>query len=129
MSVGDWIIYYSPRELFDESTPCQRFTAIGQVTGTEVYPFKMAPGFIPHRRDFRFLEACELLIRPLIEKLTFIRDKGRWGYSFRLGHFEIPKADFELIASGMLTNIPEQYWNSIGLTFDITNVKCKGPIL
>ena len=28
---GDWIVYYSPRERFNEKTPCQSFTAIGQV--------------------------------------------------------------------------------------------------
>ena len=31
MSAGDWIIYYSPKEEFDGNTPCQRFTAIGEI--------------------------------------------------------------------------------------------------
>jgi len=106
MSVGDWIIYYSPKELFEAGMPCQKFTAIGEVVGTDVYPFEMFPGFIPNRRDIRYLEAEEVPIRPLLEQLTFIRDKNKWGYVFRFGHLEIPKIDFELIASNMLGRIP-----------------------
>ena len=107
MSVGDWIIYYSPKELFAEATPCQKFTAIGQVVGTEVYPFEMFPGFIPYRRDIRFAEAKDIPIRPLLEQLSFIKDKSKWGYAFRFGHFEIPRSDFELISTKMLGYIPE----------------------
>ena len=107
MSVGDWIIYYSPKELFEETTPCQRFTAIGEVVGAEVYPFEIFPGFIPHRRDISFHKANEVPIRPLLEQLTFIKDKSKWGYVFRFGHLEIPKSDFDLIAANMLGEIPE----------------------
>ena len=102
MSVGDWIIYYSPKELFAAATPCQKFTAIGEVVGAEVYQFEMSPGFVPHRRDIRFLKANDAPIRPLIEQLSFIKDKNNWGYIFRFGHLEIPKSDFDLIASMML---------------------------
>lgn len=102
MSVGDWIIYYSPKELFEEGIPCQKFTAIGEVIGTEVYLFEISPGFTPSRRDIRFLESNDVSIRSLLEKLTFIKDINKWGYVFRFGHFEIPKTDFELIASNML---------------------------
>ncbi|WKE64048.1 EVE domain-containing protein [Gallaecimonas kandeliae] len=111
MSVGDWILYYSPRETFEEASgearPCQQFTAIGEVVGAEAYPFEMAPGFVPHRRDIRFLDSRAVPIRPLLEQLSFIRDKGRWGYAFRFGHLEIPRADFELIAKAMLGRVPD----------------------
>jgi predicted RNA-binding protein len=106
MSVGDWIIYYSPKELFEEPTPCQKFTAIGSVVGAEVYSFEMFPGFAPYRRNIRFLNAKDVSIKPLLERLSFIKDKSKWGYAFRFGHIEIPKADFELIASEMLDYIP-----------------------
>ncbi len=102
MAVGDWIIYYSPKEFYEKTTPCQKFTAIGQVIGSEVYTVEMIPGFTPHRRDIRFLEADDAPIRPLLEQLSFIKDKSKWGYVFRFGHLEIPKADFELIAAAML---------------------------
>lgn len=40
-------------------------------------------------------------IRPLIDQLSFIEDKQRWGYLFRFGFFEIKQPDFELIARNM----------------------------
>ncbi len=106
MTVGDWIIYYSPKERFEDSVPCQAFTAIGEVVGGKVYPFEMFPGFVPFRRDIRFLPAQDAPIRPLLAQLSFIRDKSRWGYAFRFGHLEIPQADFQLIAGKMLGYVP-----------------------
>jgi predicted RNA-binding protein len=102
MAVGDGLIYYSSKVKFGEDEPCQQFTAIGEVVGSEVYPFEMFPGFIPYRRDIRFFDAQDVSIRPLIAQLSFIKDKQHWGYAFRYGHLEIPEADFELIAAQML---------------------------
>ncbi len=106
MALGDGFIYYSSKEMFGEDALCQQFTAIGEVVGSEVYPFEMFPGFVPFRRDIKFYEAHDVAIRPLIRQLSFIQDKTRWGYPFRFGHLEIPQADFELIAQAMLANNP-----------------------
>lgn len=111
MERGDWIIYYSPKETYSPKAKgggddtCQQFTAIGRVQGSEVYQFEMAPGFIPFRRDIEFLPAQVTDIRPLINQLSFIQNKSRWGYAFRFGHIEISHEDFELIAAQML--VPE----------------------
>ena len=86
--------------------PYQKFTAIGEVTGSEVYQFEMFPGFVPFRRDIHFIEANDVPVRPLLEHLSFIKDPQRWGYAFRFGHLEISRADFELIANAMLGYIP-----------------------
>ncbi len=102
MGLGDWIIYYSPKETFGGNEACQQFTAIGRVIGEAVYPFEMAPGFIPFRRDIEFLPAQAVNIRPLINQLNFIQNKNLWGYGFRFGHIEILREDFELIAQQML---------------------------
>ena len=48
MSAGDWVIYYSPKETVNSNVLCQNFTAIGQVTDSEVYQFEMFPGFMPY---------------------------------------------------------------------------------
>ncbi len=101
MATGDGIIYYSPQEVLGEKQPCQRFTAIGEVSGDEVYQVEMAPGFIPFRRDIHFQPCSEAPIRPLLEQLTYIKDKTRWGYVFRFGHLQIPESDFRLIAEAM----------------------------
>ena len=102
MKKGDWLIYYSPRETLDSPASCQQFTAIGELTGDTVYPFAMAPGFTPYRRDVRFLPAQDVQIRPLIDRLSFIPDKTHWGHVFRYGHLQIPRADFMQIAQAML---------------------------
>jgi hypothetical protein len=102
MSVGDWLIYYSPTLRFGEKSPCQCFSAIGRVTGEDVYEVQMAPGFVPYRRDIRFYDAREVAIRPLLDSLGFIRNKQRWGYAFRYGHFGIDAADYERISDAML---------------------------
>ena len=63
---------------------------------------RMGDGFIPFRRDVKYLECVDLPIQPLIPALTFIENKTSWGNFFRLGFFEIPKADFDLMAGRMV---------------------------
>ncbi len=107
MATGDWIVYYSPREILGEKALCQRFTAIGEVVGDEVYQVEMAPGFIPFRRDIEFCASTETPIHPLLERLTFVKDISRWGFAFRYGHLQIPQRDFLLIADAMSVNTEE----------------------
>ncbi|MFZ5954598.1 MAG: EVE domain-containing protein [Candidatus Dependentiae bacterium] len=101
MKARDWLIYYSPTELFGQKIPCRKFTAIGQVADEQVYQFKMNDDFIPWRRKINFLKAYEVAIEPLIDKLSFIKNKRSWGMVFRYGLIEIPVSDFKLIASHM----------------------------
>jgi hypothetical protein len=101
MQVEDWIAYYSPAEKFGESISCRKFTAIGKISLGEPYLFRMSEEFIPWRRNVMFYEAQEIAIEPLIEKLSFILDKQRWGFPFRQGCFSVPLHDFSLIANQM----------------------------
>ncbi len=106
LSRGDWLVYYSPKESRNGGEPLQAFTAMGRVGGEEAYRFDMGGGFVPFRRDVAYLPAEEEApIRPLIDRLSFIRNKERWGQAFRSGHFEIHPEDFELIASAMGLNL------------------------
>ncbi len=105
MSTGDWIIYYSPKVTFKERTLHQKFTAIGKVIDDNVYQVEMGD-FIPFRRNIGFISCKETSIRPLISQLSFIKSTKYWGYSFRLGHFEISEKDFKLIAENMV-NVKE----------------------
>ena len=107
MDTGDWIIYYSPVEKFGGKEACRRFTAIGKITDDQPYQFRMSDDFIPWRRNVTFLSARETSIEPLIESLSFIKDKRRWGFPFRRGCFEISESDFQLIASSMGLRINE----------------------
>ncbi|MGI9189423.1 MAG: EVE domain-containing protein [Longimicrobiaceae bacterium] len=98
---GDLIAFYSPRTEFRGGEPLQAFTAIGRLADAEPYQVEMTPEFHPWRRWVEFLESEAAPIRPLIEKLDFIRNKQQWGYPFRRGLFEVKRADFERIAGAM----------------------------
>ena len=101
LRAGDGLVMYSPRTEYPDGEPLQRFTAIGVVVTGEVYQVEMTPSFKPYRVDVRFLRCREAPIRPLLEQLSFIKNKTRWGAAFRYGHVKIPAADFRLIARAM----------------------------
>lgn len=102
LGAGDWIVFYSPKTSLRGGESLQAFTAIGRVADDEIYQVDMGAGFAPWRRNVNFLDCDEVPIRPLINALSFIQDKQRWGYMFRLGMFEVPPEDFELIKDRMV---------------------------
>ena len=91
-------MFYSPKSSLQGGTPLQAFTAIGHVADDELYQVEMSHDFRPWRRNVRFSPCVQAPIAPLIDELSFIKDKRRWGYPFRFGLFEIPCTDFELIS-------------------------------
>lgn len=107
MKENDWILYYSPTEYIGQKEPCQCFTAIGKITAREPYLYPMSETFTPWRRDVIFFPAKEVPIAPLIEQLSFIQDKKRWGFPFRRGCFSILPQDFQCIAKQMGIDIHE----------------------
>lgn len=106
LSAGDWIVFYSPKASLRDGESLQAFTAIGRVSDDELYQVEMAPGFVPWRRNVEFLPCVEAPIRPMLDELTFIKDKQRWGYVFRFGLFEISSGDFEVIRRAMSAGAP-----------------------
>ena len=70
----------------DGGLPLQMFSALGQVTGEDVYAFPMTEQFIPFRRNVAYRAARPAPIQPLIPRLSFIKDPRRWGYPLRAGH-------------------------------------------
>lgn len=98
---GDKVLFYSPKETFEGSEKCQKFTAVCTVTDDIIYQVEMAPDFFPFRRDVSFEPARESSILPLLPQLQFIADKRHWGYIFRTGLFEIPYIDFLTITASM----------------------------
>jgi hypothetical protein len=101
MRGGDWLLYYSPAERMGGGEPVQAFTAIGRVSDGAPYEHDMGGGFVPYRRDVRYLPCSPAPIRPLIAELSFLPDKSRWGYAFRFGNLAIPREDFVRIARAM----------------------------
>ncbi|HTW89578.1 MAG TPA: EVE domain-containing protein [Candidatus Binataceae bacterium] len=101
LSPGDWIVYYSPCISYPDGAPLQAFTALGEVLPGEPYTVAMSPGFVPTRRDLRFVASHEAPIKPLLERLSFIADQKSWGQIFRRGLVEISERDFRVIANAM----------------------------
>lgn len=106
LKAGDRLVVYSPRTDHPDGAALQAFTAIGTVTTGEVYTVDLSPGFTPHRVDVAFEPCREAPIKPLIERLSFIKDKQHWGAAFRFGHLGIGEADFRLIESVMCPLMP-----------------------
>jgi hypothetical protein len=102
LGAGDWLVFYSSKTSVEGGERLQAFTAMGQIADDELYQVEMAPGFVPWRRNVNFVDCVETPIAPLIDSLSFINDKKRWGYVFRFGLFEIPQRDFELIKRAMV---------------------------
>ena len=55
--------------------PCQHFTAVGRVKNGEVYQFDMGSGFMPYRLDIDFSSCRDVAILPLLDQLSFTKDK------------------------------------------------------
>ena len=106
LKADDWLVYYSPKTSLRNGEPVQAFTGIGRVVDEELYQVEQAPGFTPWRRNIEFVRGTEAPIRPLIDKLSFIKDKRRWGYMFRVGLFKIPQEDFAVISRAMTVKNP-----------------------
>jgi predicted RNA-binding protein len=100
---GDWTIFYSSKDLFENGQPLQKFTAIGQVIDEEPYQPDTNTNFRPYRRNVTFSNSHEADIRPLIQNLIFIKNKEKWGFYLISGFREISKDDFMIIESAMKT--------------------------
>ena len=97
MHKGDMIVYYSPKTRFDGGEVLHAFTAIGEIVDDEIFQVKETHDFKPFRRKVQYTKIGEVRIEPLVQDLTFIRNKKSWGYAFRFGLLEIQKDDFDRI--------------------------------
>ena len=103
---GDFVIYYSSKVSMESNELYQKFTAIGEVIDDVPYQVDMGSDFKPYRRNIKYLNACDVDIKPLIPILSFIKNKTSWGYVFRYGFLEIDRESFEIIATRMLGRSP-----------------------
>lgn len=101
MKCGDWLVFYSPKTNFQGGESLQCFTAIGRIADDEPFQVEMRTDFKPFRRQVMFYDCQEVPIRPLINRLDFIKDKQKWGYPFRRGLFMVEKHDFVQIADAI----------------------------
>ena len=101
---GDWVVYYSPRTEMNGGEELRAFTALGRVKPGEPYQSEMGDGLTGWRRDVDFRDSRDADIYPLLDRISFIRDRSHWGMAFRRGLFAIPREDFALIAAAMGVN-------------------------
>lgn len=101
LEAGDMLAMYSPRESYPGGPVLQAFTAIGIIKSGLVYQVEMSPDFKPYRIDVEFSSSEEAPIKPLIDRLSFIRSKTNWGGAFRFGYLKVSEADFAQIADAM----------------------------
>lgn len=101
VSPGDGVIYYAPRTDF-EGDPVQAFVALARVTGDEVEQVTI-PGtdHVPFARAAHYEQVSHVPVRPLLERLSFVKSPRHWGMAFRRSFFEATPADFALIADGL----------------------------
>lgn len=105
LSKGDFVIFYAPRTLFRNGAPLQEFSALGVVKDDRTHGDPDLGE--PVRRKLDFLSAKPAAIQPLVEKLSFIPDKERWGLPFKRGLFQIKQVDFRVISEAMGIEAPQ----------------------
>jgi hypothetical protein len=101
MREGDGFAFYSPGVEHPYGAPLQAFTAIGRVAKGAIVQVDEGDGFAPFCRAVDYLSANETPIKPMLESLSFIRNKAYWGAAFRFGFLRIPEGDFAQIATAM----------------------------
>lgn len=104
ISPGDWIVYYSPKDKMESGEIVQAFTAIGQVEEGEIESADNQ-GDTHYRRPVNYrVSAKHADVRPLLSKLSFVKNPDRWGLAFRLSKREIEQSDFMAITQAMGIN-------------------------
>ena len=98
---GDWVVYYSPREGMNEGAKLRAFTALGQALAGEAAERQMQPGVTGWYRRMRWLDGKPADIYPLLDTLSFVKDRQHWGVYFLKSLFKIDGGDFALIANAM----------------------------
>ena len=111
MKEGDRVVYYSPKLKFEgglgRDNKCNCFTALGTV-GKEAKPYQvqMTEDFKPWRINVVFDKGVKsVLVKELVEELSFITNKKSWGTSFRNGFRGIEESDFMIIENAMKGNL------------------------
>lgn len=108
ISPGDWIVYYSPKDKMAGGATVQAFTAIGQIEEGEIRSSEREVG-IHYRRSVNYCASAKHTeVRPLLSKLSFVKNPDRWGLAFRLSKREISPSDFAIVAEAMGIDIPIQ---------------------
>jgi hypothetical protein len=100
MKPGDWLVYYSPRELMGEGPPLQAFTAIGRIADAEIWQADEG-SFHPFRRDVDYFADAEVAPIAPLQPLLELCSGPNWGYQLRRGMLPLSEADLQVIRGAM----------------------------
>ncbi len=97
---GEHFVYYAPRRDLGSGPAVQAFTALGTIADDAPTLRDFGAFQAPVRRaDYVAVDPAP--VRPLLEKLGFVRDKRNWGLAFRRGLFAVPVEDFAVIEAAL----------------------------
>ena len=104
--IGDLIIFYVSREEYHSMNPVREFQALVECIS---HPFEsnqkiwshIGGDVFPTRVRIRVVNKKKCKIMPLIERLSFIKNKKNWGSAFFSGIRKISQNDFNLIIKAM----------------------------
>ena len=100
-ALGDRFVYYAPRERLGEGDPVQAFVALGRILDAAPGP-RMIGDFEAQVRRAAYEPVGRAPVRPLLDRLGFLRDKGsHWGMAFRRGLFAIGPDDLAVIEAAL----------------------------
>ena len=100
-ATGDRFAFYAPRERRGEGEPVQAFVALGRILDDRPAP-RLIGRFEAQVRRAAYEPAGRAPVRPLLPRLSFLRDRGsHWGMAFRRGLFAVPEDDFDTIAAAL----------------------------
>jgi hypothetical protein len=101
MRAGDGFLTYCPRATDPKGEPVQAFVTLGHVRDGVLIRAPRPDGPPAFRLAVDYLPATPASIRPLLDGLTFIRNRQHWGAAFRFGALRIARVDFSRIALAM----------------------------
>lgn len=97
---GDRFAYYAPREGLNAGAPVQVFVALGRILDAAPSPHRMMGLDLMVRRASYEIEA-RAPVRPLLPRLSFVKDPVHWGMAFRRGLFAVSGEDFARIEAAL----------------------------
>ena len=101
LRMGDFLVFYSPRERMEGGKSLQAFTAAGRILDEIPYQVEQSKDFRPFRRKTEYFKSKDASILPLLKELSFTKGRSNWGAAFRMGVFQMKSEDYMKIAMSM----------------------------
>ncbi len=102
MRRGDTLIYYSPTQRLGDRTPLRQFTAVGEISGDEIWQVDEGT-FQPFRRAVDY-QICRPLALDSVKNDLELTASPHWGYQLRRGLLTLSATDADVIKAAMMVS-------------------------